>query len=80
MPIHCAAVTGDCTKLMLLLELDTRTGGKMKEALKDEMIEVHKNDVSSFYIAISKSAMISLYSLHQRIKEHSAIFSSAVSQ
>ena len=41
LPIHCAAVAGDCAKLMLLLELDTSTGGKMKEALKDEMIEVH---------------------------------------
>ena len=45
MPVHCAAVAGDCTKLSLLLELDSNTGGKMKETLTDEMIEVQ-------YIAI----------------------------
>ena len=40
MPIHCAAVAGDCTKLSLLLELDSNCSGKMKEALANEMIEV----------------------------------------
>lgn len=41
LPIHCAAVAGDCTKLSLLLDLDSSTGGKMREALADEMAEVH---------------------------------------
>ena len=33
-------MAGDCAKLSLLLELDSSSGGKMKEALTDEMIEV----------------------------------------
>ena len=33
-------MAGDCTKLSLLLELDSSTGGKMKEALIGEIIEV----------------------------------------
>jgi len=41
MPIHCAAVAGDCSKLSLLLELDSSIDEKMKEALTDEMIEVY---------------------------------------
>ena len=40
MPVHCTAVAGDCDRLLLLLRLDAQTGDKMREALKEEMVEV----------------------------------------
>ncbi|XP_065918752.1 ankyrin-1-like [Dysidea avara] len=39
MPVHCTAVAGDCDRLLLLLRLDAQTGDKMREALKEEMVE-----------------------------------------
>ena len=48
MPVHCTAVAGDCDRLSLLLGLDAQTGNKMRETLKEGMVEVCYH-ISAYY-------------------------------
>jgi len=40
MPAHYTAAAGDCNRISLLLRLDSQNGNRMRDALKEEMVEV----------------------------------------
>lgn len=48
MPAHYTAMAGDCNRISLLLRLDAQNGNRMRDALKEEMVEVCISIITCF--------------------------------